>query len=71
MLISKFSYQIFLLDPFVEVMLFTIFAKVTTITVVLVVFIAGLNVLISSLICILVSKTKYLKYYLDYESAWV
>ena len=71
MLISKFSYQIFLLDPFVEVMLFTIFAKVTTITVVLVVFIAGLNVLISSLICILVSKTNYLKYYLDYESAWV
>lgn len=60
-LISKYSYQIFFLDSFIKIVLFIVVEKFTTISAIMIVPIVGLNIFISVVICMIISKTKYLK----------
>lgn len=60
-LISKYSYQIFFLDSFVKIILFTVIAKITPITSAMVMLIVVMNIFISVITCMIVSKIKYLK----------
>ncbi|MBE7054419.1 MAG: acyltransferase [Ruminococcaceae bacterium] len=59
--ISNYSYQIFLLDSFVKVVLFMIASKLVTISTPIIILLAILNILISMIISFIVHKIKYAK----------
>ena len=68
-LISKYSYQIFFLDSFVKVGLFSFSAKIFHINTFLVITFAVCNVILSVIICIVCSKSKWISKLLSIETS--
>ena len=56
--ISNYSYQIFLLDSFIKVVLFAVVSKLLSINLPIIILLAILNVFISIIICFIVRKIK-------------
>lgn len=59
--ISKYSYQIFLLDGFVRVVLFKVASNFLSINIPTIILLAAFNVFVSTIICFIARKIKFTK----------
>ena len=60
-MISKYSYQLFLLDSFVKVILFALLSKILPVNLPVIILIAILNIALSTLACDLIRRIKYVR----------